>query len=110
MELVDEIYDLADTFPARERFGLWSQLTRAAVSVPTNIAEGQARGTSKDFANFLTMSWSSLMEIDTLLLISMRRKYTTNEKTTRAFALATEISKMLVSLRKRILARKADRP
>jgi four helix bundle protein len=77
MQLVDDIYGAAEALPARERFGLWSQLTRAGVSVPVNIAEGRARGTAKDFANFLVMARSSLIEIDTLLLVVGRRGYAT---------------------------------
>jgi four helix bundle protein len=109
MELVDEVYDLAESFPARERFGMWSQITRAGVSVPTNIAEGQARGTSKDFANFLTMAWSSLQEIDTLLLVAIRRRYLTEQQSLRAFSLSIEVSKMLTALRSRIRDRKPNK-
>src|SRR5438445_7960401 len=60
MDLVDMIYSMSRGFPADEAFGLRSQVRRAAVSVPANIAEGQARSTSKDFANFLTSARSSL--------------------------------------------------
>ena len=56
MGLVDRVYDLAESFPAREGYGLTSQITRAIVSVPANIAEGQARSTAKDFANFLAIA------------------------------------------------------
>jgi four helix bundle protein len=109
MDLVDEVYDLSRELPIDERFGLKSQMTRAAVSVPTNIAEGRARATSKDFANFLTIAWSSLMEIDTLVAIAMRRKFTTEENAARVFSLQIEVGKMLVALEARVRARKYRR-
>jgi four helix bundle protein len=70
IKLVKDIYSLTCNFPNEEKFGLISQLRRAAVSVPTNIAEGAARNTKKEFINFLYISSGSLSEIDTLLVIS----------------------------------------
>jgi four helix bundle protein len=102
MDLVDLVYDLAERFPAPERFALTSQLTRAAVSVPSNVAEGQARATARDFANFLSIARGSLMETETLLMIAVRRRFVTEEAAKPSFALITEISKMLTSLRSRI--------
>ena len=55
MDLVTEIYQLTNTFPSNERFGLISQMQRSAVSIPTNIAEGSAKSSNKDFARFLEM-------------------------------------------------------
>jgi four helix bundle protein len=69
-QLVKEIYKLTRGFPIEENYGLTSQLRNAAVSLPTNIAEGSARKTAKDQANFTTMAFSSLMEIINLLIIS----------------------------------------
>ena len=106
MDLVDLVYDLADEFPRREQFGLTSQLTRAVVSVPANIAEGQARPTAKDFANFLAIARSSLHETETLLTVAVRRRFVSESSTISAFALSREISKMLITLRQRILASK----
>ncbi len=105
MDLVDEIYDLSDMLPLYERFGLKSQLTRAAVSVPTNIAEGRGRATSKDFAHFLTVAWSSLLEIDTLLEVALRRKFLSEARMSLALSLHEEVGKMLVTLEARIRAR-----
>lgn len=64
------IYVATGSFPEEEKFGLISQLRRAAVSVPSNIAEGAARKSNKDFSRFLTMSLGSCYEIDTQLLLS----------------------------------------
>jgi four helix bundle protein len=109
MDLVDVVYDLADAFPAREGYGLTNQITRAAVSVPANIAEGQARATARDFANFLPIAKGSLMETETLLMVAQRRGYVTESDATDAHSAITETSKMLTSLRKRIAARKDPR-
>jgi four helix bundle protein len=106
MDLVDLVYDLVDTFPGRERFGLTSQITRSVVSVPANIAEGQGRPTPRDFANFLAIARSSLHETETLLTISVRRKFVNEAAAADAFSLSRELSKMLISLRLRILSSK----
>ena len=105
MDLVDRIYDLAEGFPAREGFGLTSQITRAVVSVPANIAEGQARSTSRDFANFLAIARGSLMETETLLTVAVRRGFVGDLDTAPAFRQITEVSKMLTSLRRQIAAK-----
>ncbi len=105
MDLVDSIYDIAEGFPANESYRLTSQITRAVVSVPANIAEGQARSTAKDFANFLSIAKGSLMETETLLTVAVRRGYVSETAASVAFAQITEISKMLTSLRSRIAAR-----
>ncbi len=106
MNLVDRVYDLADNFPALERFALASQLTRAAVSVPANIAEGRARSTAKDFANFLVMARSSLMETDTLLTVAPRRKYISEDAAKSISSDIVAINKMLSSLRNKIIGKR----
>ena len=70
MALVRRVYELSGRFPADERFGLTAQMRRAAVSVPSNIAEGAARGTSKEFSQFLMIARGSLAELDTQLRIA----------------------------------------
>jgi four helix bundle protein len=79
MVIVEDVYNLTDTFPANERFGLTSQLRRCAVSVPSNIAEGAARNTTKEFINFLHIAQGSLSELDTQLEISFRLKLINQE-------------------------------
>lgn len=69
--LVKEIYTMTVRLPAHEKFGLISQMTRCAVSIPSNIAEGSGRATDKDFVHFLHMSMGSLYELETLLLICL---------------------------------------
>lgn len=68
--LVREIYLITGKFPKEEIFGLTSQMRRAAVSVPSNIAEGRARGTRKDFCQFLHIAMGSLTELETQVIIS----------------------------------------
>jgi four helix bundle protein len=103
MDLAELVYQAAK-FPFSERFRLVSQITRVAASVPGNIAEGHARGSRKDYANFLAIAKRSLMETETFLVLALRLKYLTQEQAQPALALITEISKMLTSLRSRLLS------
>ena len=75
MDLVDRVYDYADSLPQSERFGLWSQLTRAAVSIPSNIAERSGRSSPGDCVHFLSIARGSLYELATQLEICERRGY-----------------------------------
>ncbi len=75
MELVDFVYEITKKFPSDEKFSLVSQMRRAAVSVPLNIAEGSIKRTKKDFASFVRIALGSLMETMTCLEISLRQKY-----------------------------------
>jgi four helix bundle protein len=75
MELVAAIYDATQSFPTQEQFGLVSQLRRAAVSVPSNIAEGKAHYSNRDFVRFLRHARGSLAEIETQILIVRQRQY-----------------------------------
>jgi four helix bundle protein len=75
MSLVAAIYDATEKFPSHEQFGLVSQLRRAAVSVPSNIAEGKAHYSNRDFVRFLRHARGSLAEIETQVLIAEQRKY-----------------------------------
>jgi len=69
--LVKDVYLLTSEFPSDEKFGLKSQINRCAISVPSNIAEGSARGTNKDFSHFLRISLGSLFEMETQLLLAV---------------------------------------
>ena len=106
MDLVDLVYDILAKFPASENFALIPQMKRAVVSVPANIAEGQSRSTARDFAHFLSVAKSSLMETETLLMVAARRGYALEADAQPAFSLIVEISKMLVSLRRRLLSKR----
>jgi len=104
MDFAVEIYRLAGKLPSTETYRLGSQITRAAASVPANIAEGYARATKRDYANFLVIAKGSLMEAETFLTLAMRLSFVKKEEAASALNLITEISKMLTVLRQRILA------
>ena len=75
MDLVEETYKLTASFPIEEKFGLVSQMTRAAVSIPSNIAEGAGRNSDKDFAHFISIAIGSLYELNTQIVLSERLGY-----------------------------------
>jgi len=103
MDLTVLIYDLSKSFPKEELYRLTNQLTRATASVPANIAEGHARSTAKDFAQFLSVAKGSLMETETFLMLAVRLRYLTQEQSQPVLQLITEISKMLTVLRQKLL-------
>ncbi|MBI5288794.1 MAG: four helix bundle protein [Chloroflexi bacterium] len=98
MDLAVEVYRLTSSFPTSERYRLVDQLSRAVASVPANIAEGQARGTAKEFAHFLSIARGSLMETQTYLTLAVRLGYLSDTEAGPALNLITEISKMLTAL------------
>ena len=103
MDLVVLTYRLSAGFPTSEAYRLTSQLTRAAASVPANIAEGFSRGSARDYAHYLSIAKGSLMEAETFLMLAVRLEYLTSEQTAPVLGLVTEIEKMLSVLRKRLL-------
>lgn len=81
MDVVTEIYGITKDFPKEEQYGLTSQIRRAAVSIPSNIAEGSGRSTNKDFKNFLSFSLGSALETSTQLEIACRLEYCSRKET-----------------------------
>ena len=79
MKTAQMVYVLTSTFPAEEKFGLVSQMRRAVVSIPSNIAEGAARQGGREFRNFLSMAQGSLSELDTQLELALRLEYIEKE-------------------------------
>lgn len=98
MDLVELIYECSRTFPREEIYGLTSQLRRAAVSIPSNIAEGQGRRTSADFVRHLSISYGSLLELETQTLIASRLRYLTSAGCHDVLKLAGEVGRLLNGL------------
>ena len=94
MDLVVDVYKLTKWFPPEEQFALTNQLRRAAVSVPSNIAEGQGRGVGSEFARFLRISLGSLQEAQTQMLIAERLLYVRHEDVVPVFELSEEVARV----------------
>ena len=100
MEFVEAVYLLSRDFPADERFALTNQLRRAAVSVPSNIAEGEGRFSKPDFNRFLSMALGSLREAETQIVIAVRLKYSHIDAAAHAIKLADEVGRLIRGLAK----------
>lgn len=105
MELVKIIYLLTEQFPKNELYGLSSQMQRAAVTIPSNIAEGYLRGHRKEYVQFLSISLSSAAELETQILICKSLPKFSNLNLSEAQSLVTEIMKMLYVMIERIKER-----
>jgi four helix bundle protein len=99
-ELVKEIYLEVSNFPSDEKFGLSSQLKRAAVSVPSNIAEGAGRNSNKDFARFLNISLGSAYELETQIILSFDLALINKEQLDKIINSINEVQKMIHGLSK----------
>jgi four helix bundle protein len=99
MELVEQVYLLTQAFPRQESYGLASQIQRAAVSVPSNIAEGHTREHSKEFLHHLSIAQGSLAELETQLEIAARLKYILPEQLEQVLQRTASLGKQLYALR-----------
>lgn len=102
MALAQQIYRLTQTFPDTERFGLVTQMRRAAVSVPSNIAEGQAHNTTGEFIQFLSHAVGSVSELDTQLRLSVELGFRSQLGAQEAQPLILELRKMITALRRKL--------
>ncbi|MFH0992511.1 MAG: four helix bundle protein [bacterium] len=102
MELVEMVYRATKLFPKEELYGLTSQLRRAVVSIPSNIAEGHSRKSTAEFRNFISIAQGSKAEAETQIMIAQRLGYLSLEQSAQILSLLTEISKMLSSLRQKL--------
>jgi four helix bundle protein len=100
--LAKAIYQLTSTFPSEEKFGTVSQMRRAAVSIPSNIAEGQARHTTGEFIQFISHAEGSTAELETQLILSIELGFAIADNAKSAFALVDEIRRMLNGLRRKL--------
>jgi four helix bundle protein len=98
MNLAEEVYKISRNFPREEIYGLTSQLRRAAISIPSNVAEGQGRRTTADFLRHLSIAYGSLLELETQVLIAARLSYLTKEKCQDIMKLAAEVGRLLNGL------------
>ncbi len=98
MDLVIEIYRITESFPKEEKYGLSNQLRRAAVSVPSNIAEGAARNTKKEFVNYLHMAQASLSELDTQVEVARRLAFLDRKTWEDLDRMVHRVDKMLTGL------------
>jgi four helix bundle protein len=102
MVLAKLVYKMTARFPPQERFGLTSQLRRAVVSVPSNIAEGQARQGTKEFLQFLSHAEGSLAEVETQILLSVDLCFVSREDVGPSLKEVDELQKMIVSLKRKL--------
>ncbi|MDH2917041.1 MAG: four helix bundle protein, partial [Gallionella sp.] len=99
MDLVTAVYKMTGTFPSEERFGLSSQMRRAAVSIPSNIAEGHGRKATGAYLNHLSIAYGSLLELETQIQIALRLDFIVSNETSTLLDQTNEIGKMLNGLK-----------
>jgi len=100
MRLAQSVYEVTQSFPKQEMFGLTGQMRRAAVSIPSNIAEGQGRESDRSFALFLSQAGGSLYELETQLELARNLEMLSDMQTEKLLSEAAEIGRMLHGLRK----------
>lgn len=105
IELVSELYQVTKDFPKYELYGLVSQIRRAGISIPANLAEGAARNGKKEFLHFIGISIGSGSELSTLLIISEKLRYLNENQFSNLMEKLDQISRMLAGLKKSLLTR-----
>lgn len=98
MQLVAEVYRVSKAFPKEELYGLTNQLRRAVVSVPSNIAEGQGRDSTKEFLHHLSIARGSLYEVETQLLIAQQLGYLSTAEAEKLTTISTSVARLLNGL------------
>jgi four helix bundle protein len=102
MELAQEVYLITNQFPASERFGLVVQLRRSAVSVPSNIAEGQGRGEGLDFLRFLRVANGSRQEMETQMELAVRLGFVAEADVSKCLEISSRLARVLAGLRRSV--------
>ncbi len=105
MDLVTEIYRITGTFPSEEHFGLSAQARRAAVSIPSNIAEGHGRKATGAYVNHLSIAYGSLVELETQIQIAVRLDFLAQVQADTLLIKTDEIGKMITGLKKSLAAK-----
>jgi four helix bundle protein len=103
MELVEQVYLISKMFPREEAYGLTSQVRRAAVSVPSNIAEGHTREYTKEYLRHISIAQASLAEVQTELEIASRLKYVSEERVSPLLKQSSSLARQLYALRNSLL-------
>lgn len=98
MELVEKVYKATREFPKEEVYALTSQMRRAAVSIPSNIAEGEGRRSGNEFSHFLSIAYGSLRELETQILIAQRLSYLDDEQVQTLFSMTEEVGRLINGL------------
>ncbi|HTL81018.1 MAG TPA: four helix bundle protein [Bacteroidia bacterium] len=102
IDLVVDVYKLSSAFPPDERFGLTSQIRKAAVSIPSNIAEGAGRNTNKDFSHFVGISNGSSYEVMTQIIVANKLRLVTEEEVAPVLKKLDELQKMTYRFQERL--------
>jgi len=102
MDLVSEVYRLVKLFPKEEHYALSDQMRRAAVSIPSNIAEGYERFNTKEYLRFLMIARGSKAELETQLLICERIELLTHQQASTALSLCDEVGRMISAIREKL--------
>ena len=110
MDLAEQVYGLTESFPRHEVFGLAGQAQRAGVSIPSNIAEGHARESTKEYPHHISMAQGSVAELQTQLELAKRLRYISGDQLAPAMDLATSLAKQLHALRNALQRRLASCP
>ena len=100
MDFVVAVYQLSARFPRSEQYGLTNQLRRAAVSVPSNVAEGQGRGAGAAFVQFLRVANGSIQEAETQILLAVRLGFVNEDAVTQCLELSAEVRRILAGLQR----------
>ena len=104
IELVDLVYELLKSFPPEERFVLASQMSRSAISIPSNIAEGASRDSEKDFKRFIVIALGSAYELETQVIIALKRGFISESKSVNLISNIQSIQKRLHGLKKKLVS------
>ena len=104
------MYEATKRFPADERFGLVAQMRRAAVSVPSNVAEGYGRRSRRDYLRFLNMALGSLCELETQVILGIRLGFTSGDDMAASMTLIGDVDRLLSALIRAVRRSKIDQP